>query len=59
MLLGLLSLFLPVKGHPAIKETIIKNLHESCKAEKVESEFPHMISQYYPIHKQKWFGGRL
>src|SRR4051812_43032224 len=54
---GLLSFFLPVKSNPAIKETIIKDLYECCKAKKVENEFPQVISQYYPIHKQKWFGG--
>jgi len=54
-----LSFFFPVESYATIKETIVKDLDECCKAKKVENEFPQMISQYYPIHKRKWFGGRL
>jgi hypothetical protein len=57
MLLGLKSCFLLVKSHTAIKETVIKNLDECCEAKKVKDDFPQMIPQYYPIHKQRWFGG--
>jgi hypothetical protein len=52
-----MSCLFPVKSHAAVKKTIIENLDKCSKAEKVKNDFPQMIHQYYPIHKQRWFGG--
>jgi hypothetical protein len=57
MLLALLPLLFAVKGNAAVEKAIIKNLDKCSKTEKVENNFPQMIPQYYPIHKQWWFGG--
>jgi hypothetical protein len=57
VLLGLLSWLYAVESYTTIKEAIIKNLDECCKAKKEKNDFPQMIPQYYPIHKKRWLGG--